>query len=586
VIDWTDPAHPAVSTSPPLGIPGVHSLAVSGNVAYVAFQERLGGTGLRLVDISDPAAPSNLGIWRNGIHVHINGVTIVGSTAYVGGIDGLDVVDVSDPTAPRELAHLRVPASVGRPIVRGRLAYLTASTSAKVDLLVVDVSDPRAPAISGSVEIGLPGPMALRGNLMFVAMVGDVVNVVDVTAPTAPKVLGWIPLDGARELVATDVVSFDGEIVVASREGGVWPGAGSLATVPARGFEWPQPSASYRFPAPYLDLEFVGDLAYTALYGIEVWDASTPAAPMLLGAQGGYGYTYCALDVDDGRALTAGASPEGYGDASWLQAFDVSDPAAPVDGIAMCSEPVVGLEARGTWAFAGGVSGLRAIDFSDIQALASWPPAASRLPVGGFDLAGDFAYAWGGGLEIFDVADPTAPRLVDTIRLSAGSGLKAIGEFLYVANPSGLEVLDISRPDHPRVVTQAYAPLHRRPDRVELLGDGIGLFYGGRIHVMPPQCPDRAPLEPGARPVGASPNPFRGSTSFSFSLTQASRVCLEIVDVRGRRVRTVMDPDVRLGRTRRCVGRQLLVRSSGPERRVLLSPRCRRRATHGPHRPQ
>jgi len=45
----------------------------------------------------------------------------------------------------------------------------------------------------------------------------------------------------------------------------------------------------------------------------------------------------------------------------------------------------------------------------------------------------------------------------------------------------------------------------------------------------------------GARVLPASPNPFRLSTSIRFELSQAASVRLEIFDVRGARVATLME---------------------------------------------
>ena len=48
----------------------------------------------------------------------------------------------------------------------------------------------------------------------------------------------------------------------------------------------------------------------------------------------------------------------------------------------------------------------------------------------------------------------------------------------------------------------------------------------------------------GARALPASPNPFRLSTSVRFELSQPAAVRLEIFDVRGARVATLMEGDV------------------------------------------
>ena len=55
---------------------------------------------------------------------------------------------------------------------------------------------------------------------------------------------------------------------------------------------------------------------------------------------------------------------------------------------------------------------------------------------------------------------------------------------------------------------------------------------------------------PGVRLLPASPNPFRGRTSIGFSVPGIARVTLEILDVAGRRQRTLLrDQEVTGGRT-------------------------------------
>lgn len=54
----------------------------------------------------------------------------------------------------------------------------------------------------------------------------------------------------------------------------------------------------------------------------------------------------------------------------------------------------------------------------------------------------------------------------------------------------------------------------------------------------------------GDRLYPASPNPFRGATTLSYSLSEATHVMLEIYDVRGRRVGAIEDADAAAG-TRR-----------------------------------
>ncbi len=73
-------------------------MAVTGNYAYVAD----GAAGLRVIDVSLPSAPAEVGFYDNPGTAY--GVAVAGNYAYVSAGDaGLRVIDVSLPSAPTEV---------------------------------------------------------------------------------------------------------------------------------------------------------------------------------------------------------------------------------------------------------------------------------------------------------------------------------------------------------------------------------------------------------------------------------------------------------------------------------------------------
>ena len=77
-----------------------YDVAVSGSYAYLANEE----AGLRVIDISNPASPIEVGYidtWDSALDVAVSR-----SYAYVAAwVDGLRVVDVSDPANPVEVGY-------------------------------------------------------------------------------------------------------------------------------------------------------------------------------------------------------------------------------------------------------------------------------------------------------------------------------------------------------------------------------------------------------------------------------------------------------------------------------------------------
>jgi len=115
-----------------------YSVRTAGRHAYVADGE----AGLRIINVSDPSAPQEIGHYVPP-QGDVRGVDVVGSYAYVaaGYAGGLRVVDISDPKKPREVGHYDTPRSARTVRVSGPYAYVGDLEW----LRVVDVSTPSAP---------------------------------------------------------------------------------------------------------------------------------------------------------------------------------------------------------------------------------------------------------------------------------------------------------------------------------------------------------------------------------------------------------------------------------------------------------
>ncbi len=93
-------------------------VAVSGNYAYIAD----GWTGLRVVDVSNPNLPNEVGYYYTS---WASGVAVSGSHAYVASEgEGLRVVDVSDPATPLEVGFYNTPGYALGVAVFGDYAYV------------------------------------------------------------------------------------------------------------------------------------------------------------------------------------------------------------------------------------------------------------------------------------------------------------------------------------------------------------------------------------------------------------------------------------------------------------------------------
>jgi len=115
-------------------------------------------------------------------------VAISDDYAYVANsYAGLRVVDITNPTAPLEVGYYDTPGNAYDVAVSGNYAYISAYNAG---LRVVDISDPMAPNEVGYLDshwqryaLGI----AVSGNYVFVAYEEFGVLIVDITDPTAPN---------------------------------------------------------------------------------------------------------------------------------------------------------------------------------------------------------------------------------------------------------------------------------------------------------------------------------------------------------------------------------------------------------------
>jgi hypothetical protein len=190
VIDISDPAAPFEIGA--LDTPGeARDVEVVGDLAYVAD----GGSGLRVVDVSNPASPVEIGFLDTPGSAY--DVEVVGGLAYVAyGGSGLRVIDVSNPAHPVELGTYDSSGGVWDVYVVGGLVYLATRTcggsgsgACGWSLAIIDFGPEYRAGIAVEIDIK-PGSdpnsinPSLEGDLPVAILGSDTFDVADVDVTT------------------------------------------------------------------------------------------------------------------------------------------------------------------------------------------------------------------------------------------------------------------------------------------------------------------------------------------------------------------------------------------------------------------
>ncbi|MGD2206516.1 MAG: hypothetical protein PVH17_07030, partial [Anaerolineae bacterium] len=483
VLDVSDPADPQViASTSPLGH-SVEAIAASGTHAYVAA----GGSGLRIVDLSNAEHPTEVGHWESPGYAE--GVTVSGSMVYLAnGPFGLRVIDVSDPQHPAEIGSVFETNYLFDVVIQGEAAYLAA---AGAGLLVADVSDPENPIALGSLDTpGYAYGVDVAGDTAYVADGWAGLRVVNVSDPAHPtsdssyQTRGW----------ALDIDVKDERAYVADAVEGL-----SIIDVsdPAN----PSELGHHSFytpdrPSLVTSLVVSGSVAYAADYsqGLQLLDVSNPTQPAEIGTLGRMGYGDDVVTTGDYAYVAAGP----YG----LQVVDVSSPDNPQELGSLGTPNAQCVDTAGDYAVVGTCAGLYVVDVSNpnspslgsvfnpegrmgciqdvvvsegiayvVDELGLWlvdlsNPLAptemffmdfqgeARHCTWGVDVAGHTAYVAqeDEGLHIVDVSDPYSPFLRGTFSSpTMGSAHEVVvdADYAYVLDVANLEVVDVSNPDEP-----------------------------------------------------------------------------------------------------------------------------------------
>lgn len=505
-----------------------YDVAMSGGYAYIASGM---GSGLRVVDLSDPTTPVEIGYSINSdlcTEVPIwmaDRVKVSGDRAYVLYFDGtwsfthyrLYAYDVSDPSAPRQMGYVSLPDNCTSQFAEGVYVYVTAFEFGFSGVKIIDVSDPAEPIEIGSFQTpGMPHEVYVTDNIAYVAD-NNALVVYDVADPGAAVELGSYSPDGGMPLIHHVLVQGDYVYIIDSGFGVRVLDASDPSQIEEVG-SVPHNQTDVLFSRMEACGNFIyylqdGDISGKELVILDVTDPTSPAeigSHEMSGFWWFYGFDYCdgyaciaagqeglrvlsvsapdsIIDIamHDPHDLTSGLAVSGdYAFVGTymrdLLVYDVSNPVSPivVASLEFPDSPIKQISVWGDYLYVPGVAidhdhGVSVVDISDPTQpaeIAYWP-AVEGYSGAPFNVQryGDYAVlaCAFGGVEIYDVADINQPVPLGNWTLwdpatnpdFGVTNVKISWPYLFAPDRAfGLYVLDISEPTHIRAVAGCPTP--------------------------------------------------------------------------------------------------------------------------------
>ncbi|GAA0724227.1 LVIVD repeat-containing protein [Dokdonella soli] len=498
IYSLADPAHPLAVAEIDNYVAGAMKrpvgLAAAGNYVYLGDADN----GLVVLDASNPLAPVYAGMVSGVYEFDAMGVyggkLLTTGSSFIGG-RVVHVVDVSNPAAPVEVGNTALDGSI---VLR---AVLTDGYAIGVgnDLMVYDLHDPAHITKVFDAPIAVATHAIRAGNVLYLVGASGI-QVWNFTTPSAPTLLRTVAMDAFAPDQAA-ATSFGPVILTHTDRGLVLGVSDPLNPVLAASFTLPfgvsvhagdfDASHAYfaeegyglgAFNATTLaslgrydaalpaslaardmeDMSVDGGRAYLAAwgYGVLIASLADPANPTELGR---FAFPFAsAIEAHGNRVYVASTTNGGI-----FKILDVSNPASPQELGSLTTSQTFDLTVRGNYAFlvdgsAFGTGGLRVVDVSNPAAPLLVGQYSDCASAGGVDVSADGNTAYvacdDGSLRIVNTSNKANPVLLGSVTLPGSASLPnynvahavvVVGTVAYVGNEEGVDEVDVSHPQAP-----------------------------------------------------------------------------------------------------------------------------------------
>lgn len=473
IIDVSNPAAPtSVGTLP--NASSSLALTVSGKYAYILENNSPNFT-LRIADISNPSAPTTTAT-LNGFSAP-SSIVISGKYAYVADVGTMRVVDISNPRNPKIVASYPSADQMRELYFQAPYIY---SASLGTDLEIIDISNPLSPTSVGAFAAAGSSTqdVIVNGRYAYVAYGAEGIKVIDVRNPASPSVVSSLTISGsiifALDLVGKYLIAADinGSLIAINVEDPANPRIVSRLTSSMTLPSDVQVSGKYAYVT-----DFRAGLRIVDLQGAEI--AAANIGTLQVGdldvldslEVGNMVSIRNGLNVGQGGILTSGNIAAGSLTVdSFENATTVSVYSDGTNDNAYAS-----LSVSGKYVYLGSGNDISIIDVSNPSAPSS---VDATLSTGFQDIqvVGRYAYSLNigspGTIRVYNVGDSSNPFLVSSVTLTNPVGLHVVGPYAYVGDlTSGLRIVDIADPRSPSSVASNGSATNGSSSNVYVHGD-------------------------------------------------------------------------------------------------------------------
>lgn len=441
-------------------------------------------------------------------------VTNIGSYTYLALGQVLHIIDTSNVTTPRLVSELTFQGELKTKLkVIGTTGFQLIIKDEGSEIVVIDLSDPQTPSIVGEIIFdGWLMSFDIKGNYIY-ALNTDGLVVFDITEILAPQVVSMFELD-FMGVIANELINISGNIAYVTSTNFLHTFDISLPVLPIlKSTVLIDESIPLDIaPISARNLIIVDNFIYINVFhdygsldsGISIFDISQSGTPVFIKKIITKGNNY-SLDVLNDKAYILASAHRGVSTwetsswPSWLDVYELKDKTKPIylgevsiskgltdltvsDGFIYTNSAIYEQPLFSTLLTIGQIELLA--DAKDISvegttvfvstedksvAIVNVNDTTSPTVMSNIETSGDVEAVYvknntlyvglknaDSGLNIYDIAEPTAPKLLSAFGSNSNSvsSLVLEGNTIYLSNLSldGLQLVDVSNKEVPTLL--------------------------------------------------------------------------------------------------------------------------------------